>query len=162
MYKTGQTVLYSSNGVCKITEITQKNIGGKNVEYYALKPVCSNNSTLFVPTHSEALVSKMRPILSACEIKAVLASIDGNGGEWIDDKNERLEKWRGIICGGDLISLVMLIRVLHERRKIQEQKGRRLHISDERYLKEAEKMVCDEISIALNIERGEVIPLILR
>lgn len=162
MFSVGQTVLYSSNGVCEITEITKKKIGGKNIEYYVLKPLCSQSSTLFIPTHNEQLVSKMRCTLSAYEINNILASISESDDKWIDDKTERLNEYRQIISTGDCCALVTLIRQLHTHSKLQESKGRHLHISDERILKEAEKMVCDEISLVLNIDRSEVIPLVLK
>ena len=45
------------------------------------------------------------------------------------------------------MKLVELIRRMHFHSKLQLKKGRRLHITDERFLKEAEKMVCDEVSV---------------
>ena len=68
MYKTGDTVLYGSEGVCKITDITEKQFGDVSIEYYILTPVFNNRSTFFVPTKNETLVSRMRPILTNREI----------------------------------------------------------------------------------------------
>ena len=34
MYSIGEVVLYGSNGVCEITEITTKKIGKDSIEYY--------------------------------------------------------------------------------------------------------------------------------
>ena len=73
MYSIGEVVLYGSNGVCEITEITTKKIGKDSIEYYVLKPVCSDSSTLFVPTQNEMLVSRMRVVLSSDEIKDILS-----------------------------------------------------------------------------------------
>ncbi len=162
MFSVGQTVLYSSNGVCEITEITNKKINGNEIEYYVLKPVCSQSSTLFVPTHNERLVGKMRSTLSEDEVNQILANIPDKDDEWIDDKNERFESFREIIAHGSCEELVTLIRQLHTHSIIQEKKGRHLHIADERFLKEAEKMVSDEISLVLHIDRSEVIPMILK
>lgn len=160
MYEVGEVVLYGANGVCEITEITTKKIGKVFVEYYVLKPVCSESSTLFVPTHNEQLVSKMRDVLSSDEIKSILSQKTDNE-IWIDNKSERCEKFKEIIAGGDCKKLVELIRRMHFHSKLQLKKGRRLHMSDERFLKEAEKMVCDEVSVVLHIDRGEVLPLVL-
>ena len=125
MYSIGEVVLYGSNGVCEITEITTKKIGKDSIEYYVLKPVCSDSSTLFV------------------------------------NKAERCEKIKEIISGGDCMKLVELIRRMHFHSNLQLKKGRRLHITDERFLKEAEKMVCDEVSVVLHIDRNDVLPLVL-
>ena len=78
MYSIGEVVLYGSNGVCEITEITTKKIGKDSIEYYVLKPVCSDSSTLFVPTQNEMLVSRMRVVLSSDEIKDILSQKTDN------------------------------------------------------------------------------------
>lgn len=160
MYSIGEVVLYGSNGVCEITEITTKKIGKDPIEYYVLKPVCSDSSTLFVPTQNEMLVSRMRVVLSSDEIKDILSQKTDNE-IWIDNKAERCEKIKEIISGGDCMKLVELIRRMHFHSKLQLKKGRRLHITDERFLKEAEKMVCDEVSVVLHIDRNDVLPLVL-
>lgn len=102
----------------------------------------------------------MRDVLSSDEIKSILSQKTDNE-IWIDNKSERCEKFKEIIAGGDCKKLVELIRRMHFHSKLQLKKGRRLHMSDERFLKEAEKMVCDEVSVVLHIDRGEVLPLVL-
>ncbi len=160
MFSVGQTVLYGTNGVCKIDDITNKKVGKISMEYYVLKPVCSGTSTLFVPTANETLVAKIRPILSEDEINTLL---DENRGcdEWIENKLTRTEVFKEIISEGDTAKLIRLIRAirLHEQEQIS--KGKRLHLSDERFLKEAEKMICEEFSLVLSIEYDEVISLIM-
>lgn len=118
MYSIGEIVLYGSNGVCEITEITTKKIGKDSIEYYVLKPVCSDSSTLFVPTQNEMLVSRMRAVLSSDEIKDILSQKTDNE-IWIDNKAERCEKIKEIISGGDCMKLVELIRRMHFHSKLQ-------------------------------------------
>ena len=160
MLGIGQTVLYGTNGVCKIEDITVKSVGKLKMEYYVLKPVDSDSSTLFVPTANEALVKKIRAVLSEAEIRRILC--DGQACEdWNDNKIERSEHFIEIIARGDSAELVRMIRQLHLHAQQQLAKGKRLHISDERFLKEAEKMVCSEFSLVLNVSRDDVIELIL-
>ncbi len=161
MYKKGDIVLYTSNGVCRITGITTKKIAGTKMEYYVLTPIYADSSTLFVPTCNETLVNKMRYILSSDEINSVISNIVSEP-EWIDDKNARFELCREIISNGDFEKLVLLVRSLKNHEKQQVAKGKHLHISDERFLKEAEKMVSEEISIVLNIKRSDVIPMLMQ
>jgi CarD family transcriptional regulator len=161
MYNVDDVVLYGANGVCRISEITNKKFGSTSIEYYVLKPLCSQSSTLFVPTANEQLVSKMRYVLSAEEINDILSKIEGQP-EWISDKNTRFEFCKEVILSGDLQRLVELVRSLRFHEKAQHRRGKHLHISDERFLKEAEKMVCDEISLVLNMERSQVVPMLLK
>lgn len=161
MYNVDEVVLYGSNGVCRIKEITNQKLAGKMMEYYVLKPLFSQVSTLFVPTNNQALVARMRYVLSKDKIKDILDNLTVTP-EWIDDKNTRLEFCKDTIASGDFEATVNLIRMLRFHEKKQNAKGKHLHISDERYLREAERMACDEISFALNIDRSEIIPMILK
>ena len=160
MFSVGQTVLYGTNGVCRIEKITTRRVGSSEMEYYVLKPVRSDCSTVFVPTGNETLVSRMRFVKSADEVRAILDdrtfSID-----WIDNKNLRAERFRGIISGEDCRELVALVRLIHARAAAVTAQGKRLHISDDRILREAEKMAGDEIATSLGVTREEAIALIL-
>lgn len=162
MFKPDQVVLYGSNGVCKITEITKKEIQGNTIEYYVLKPLFSNTSTLFVPTQNKELVDKMRVMMTVDEVNDILSNLSKDENEWIEDKNDRIIACKKIIASGDCAKLVKLIRSIHIHEEKQNKKGKRLHISDERVLKEAEKMICDEFSIVLKIDREQVMPLVLK
>lgn len=88
MFNAGQTVIYGSNGVCKIIEITTKKISGSMIEYYVLKPLYSDASTLFVPVQNNRLISKIRGVMTAKEINDVIENLP-EIGEWNDNKLER-------------------------------------------------------------------------
>lgn len=115
----------------------------------------------FVPTQNEMLVSRMRVVLSSDEIKDILSQkTDKKYGLTIKPKD--VKKSRILFQGGDCMKLVeALIMRMHFHSNLQLKKGRRLHITDERFLKEAEKMVCDEVSVVLHIDRNDVLPLVL-
>lgn len=82
-------------------------IGKDSIEYYVLKPVCSDSSTLFVPTQNEMLVSRMRVVLSSDEIKDILSQKTDNE-IWIDNKAERCEKSRRLFRAAIVWSLLSL------------------------------------------------------
>ena len=161
MFCVGQTVLYGSNGVCMVDDVTEKRIGKTKMQYYVLKPLCNNTSTLFVPTANQQLVSKMRRILTEDEAEAILRNLPPCG-DWNDNKQERSEQFRAIITEGSCVELIRLIRLVRTHGQEQLAGGKRLHISDERFLKEAEKMVCEEFSLVLHISRDEVLERILQ
>lgn len=160
MFCVGQTVLYGSNGVCMVDDVTEKRIGKTKMQYYVLKPLCNNTSTLFVPTANQQLVSKMRRILTEDEAEAILRDLPPCG-DWNDNKQERSEQFRAIITEGSCVELIRLIRLVRTHGQEQLAGGKRLHISDERFLKEAEKMICEEFSLVLHISRDEVLERIM-
>lgn len=160
MFCAGQKVLYGSNGVCEIEDITEKKIGRERIEYYVLKPICSKSSTLFVPTHNEKLVAKIREVLSAEQIKEILSEVP-DCSDWENDKLIRSESFRGVIAGADFTELIMLVRRIRLHAAKTAEAGKRLHVSDERFLREAEKMVCEEVSTAFDIDRDAALEMII-
>lgn len=161
MYSVGDTVLYGSQGVCKIVGTDVKKIGGSKVEYFVLKPIYDENSTLFVPSSNNNLTSKMRSVLSAEEIYELIKAMPDEDTIWIDDENERKQKYQKIISQGDRKNLVQLIKTLHLHKLSQQGKGRKLHQCDEVFLKQAEKLLYDEFALVLKIKPDEVLPFIM-
>ena len=161
MFCIGDTVLYGSQGVCKIIEIAEKTFGGDTILYYVLKPVYDENSTVFVPVSNAALVAKMRSVLSAEEVYDMIREMPDEETIWIDDENERKQQYHHILAESDRRKLVKMIKTLHLHRTAQNQKGRKLHQSDENMLKQAEKLLYNEFAMVLNIKPDEVLPFIL-
>ncbi|WP_040197362.1 CarD family transcriptional regulator [Candidatus Soleaferrea massiliensis] len=160
MYEINDTVLYGGHGVCRIVEIEERDLCGNRMEYYILKPVYDEKSTVFVPVHNEALTTKMRRILSVDEIYALIASMPNEDSKWIENENERKEKYREIISCGDRIQLIRAIKALYQHQQEQQARGRKLHLADERFFKEAEKMLYDEFALVLHIKPEQVFPFI--
>lgn len=161
MFGVHDVVLYGTEGACEITEITQKDFGAGAAEYYVLQPVYRKNTTVFVPTQNRALVARMRRVLSTEEIEKMIEEIPGESGIWIPDENLRKEEYRKILAGGDSRELIRLVKALYLRQKEQNVRGRKLHQADERFFKEAEKVLYDQFALALKIQPDQVLPLIL-
>ena len=161
MFSVGQNVLYGTNGVCVVDDITEKKIGKVSMEYYVLKPLATDSSTLFVPTHNEELVKRIRDILNKDSIDSILANLP-DIGEWNENKQERSDDFKSIIVDGDCVELIRMIRLIHAHSNDLAENGRHLHMSDERFLKEAEKMVSEEISLVLDVDRDAALELILK
>ena len=162
MYTSGQTVIYGANGVCVIEGVTVRKIGSVSMEYYVLKPLGAVGSTVYVPTQNEKLVGRIRRVKSAGEVRAILASLGSTELEWIGDDIRRHEVFREMIARGDCGELMALVRLLHAQERRLLARGRRLHLADDRILREAEKMAVEEVAAALGTDRGEALSLILR
>ncbi len=160
MFEVGEKVLYSVNGVCEITEITQKTFGKTKIDYYVLKPVFNEASTVFVPVKNEALVKKMKKLMSAQQLDEVLDSVSATEVEWNEDEMTRRQNFKDVISSGIVEDILVILKALWRHRNSQNEKGRKLHISDEVYLKEAEKMIKEEISFVIGVEQEDVLPYI--
>lgn len=161
MHNINDMVLYGTEGICRITDISVRNMHGEDIEYYVLKPVGENNSTIFVPTGSETLTAKMRRIMSAEEIYALIRTMPDEEIEWIENENMRKQRYKEILADGDRKELVRMIKAIYLHEQERKKIGKKLHLSDEKFLKDAEKLLYEEFAHVLNIKKDEVLPFIM-
>ena len=160
MFCTEEIIIYGGYSVCKIAEITQKELDGKMVDYYVLKPVFNPDSTVFVPVNNDMLKKRMHKIICRDDALSLIRSMSQIEKIWIDSENARKEMYKDILARRERCEIVGLIKALHIHQQQQSEKKRRLHISDERLLKEAEKTLCEELAFVLEIAPEEVPSLI--
>lgn len=161
MHSINETILYGAQGVCRVTAITEKNYDGKNSKYYALKPIYDESSTtIFVPLENKTLTAKMRRVLSTDEIYELIRSIPDETTIWIENENERRDRYKEILRSGNRENLIRLIKTLYLHEQSQKENGKKLHATDEYFFKEAEKMLYDEFAHVLCIKRDQVLPFI--
>lgn len=158
MYKTGQIVSYGTTGVCRISGLTERCVGGKPVQYYQLDPVHHGAATILIPTDSKPLLAKLRPVLTAAEIRALLDALPGAPDLWVDNEQERQHRYHEIFRGSDVTKLAQLAYSLSRQKQALTAQGRRMRQSDETAWKEAERLLCDEFSFVLGTEPREIQP----
>lgn len=156
MYQCGDLVMYGIHGVCKILELEKRKVDRKYIEYYVLEPTDQPGTRFYVPTHNESAVAKMRPMLTQEELETMLRAEDTCKDAWIVDENQRKQYYRELINSGDRKSLIRMVITLHKHKLELLQSGRKFHICDENFLKDAEKLIGSEFSVVLNIDQDEV------
>lgn len=162
MFCHGDLVVYGIHGVCRIIDIEKRDVNRKKVEYYVLVPLSQAQARFYVPTGNENAVSKLRPILSREELDDLLHSEKVNQQLWISDENARKQYYRTLINSGDRASLIQMVKVLHKHKQHQQEQGRKFHLSDENFLRDAEKLLGSEFALILDIPNDEVLRYILR
>ncbi len=153
MFRVGDIVVYGWSGVVRIEEIKELPFG--EGLYYVLRPV-SREETVYVPIENKTLVSRMHPVLSAREADEVIASMAGEPLSWIENENARKQMYREVFESGDRIAIARLLKMLWQRRDSLQSSGRRLRMSDEKTMREAERILYDEFSCVWGIPQGEV------
>lgn len=162
-HAVNELVVYGSGGVFRITEICNKKIGSREEEYYVLKPVYERGgSTVYVPVANEKLAGKLRPLLSREEVDGLIDSLPQMQVPWIESQSDRRERYRQLLQRNDSTALIRAVRALRIHRREQEASGKRLYLADERFLKEAERLLYDEFAVALQMEPKQVLPYILQ
>ncbi len=156
MYQVGETVLYGTEGVCKVAEICEMKMGSQKGRYYVLRPVYRVSATIYVPLTNETLVGRMKRVLSVSEVNTLLKNAAAFELPWIEDPNERKQSYSRILIDGDRREVVGLVRVLYLQRESLTANGRRMRASDDQILRDAEKLLNDEFALVLQIPQQEV------
>ena len=161
MYQKNDIVMYNTQGVCKITDIIMKDFGGEQIQYYVLKPVASETAVIYIPVDNEQLTGKMCHVLTADEIYEIIRSLTQEESTWIENEQERKEEYKRIMAQGDRKALITMIKTLYLHKQNLKLQGRKLHVADERFFKEAEKILYDEFALVLHIDAEQVVPFIM-
>lgn len=160
--KVNDTVLYGVHGVCKIVEMETKQIGGKEREYFVLKPIFDRSTKVYVPAWNEALTAKMKRILSVEEIYAMIRSMPEEDLIWVENEADRKRIYQEVLTSGDRGQLIRLIKTLYVRQQKRLEQKKTLLLSDERFMKDAERILYEEFAYVLKIEKEQVLPLIMQ
>ena len=102
----------------------------------------------------------MRRILREDEIVEIIKQFPANDMPWIENDRERQKVFRDVLLYGNSKDIINLTRAIYLHKKMLNEKRRNLHISDERFLKDAERMIFDEIAYVMKIERNQVLGFI--
>lgn len=156
MFSVGDTVVYGTQGVCRIKEISMLKFGKTKAEYYILTPVSDERSVVYVPTGNEKLVSKMRELISREELDELIATAAENKIEWISGDNERKNYCDEVVKTGSRRELMQLIGMLYTRREALREQKKHFHNVDAQYLKAAEHLLHDEFAYVLGIDTDQV------
>lgn len=157
MFTQGETVIYGTNGVCRIDGVTQMDITGEKKDYYVLKPVFNGRSTLFVPIDNEKLVGRMRPLITESGIRALAKAFPSIEPLWIEDEDERKAACAAALADNDRETALALIKAIRVHRDRQFDIGKKLHVGDERFLKDAEKLLREEAAFVLDKDFDRVL-----
>ena len=157
MFQIGELVVYGSTGVCRVEEIAGLDQPGRDREkrYYLLKPLWQDG-VIYAPVDSAKV--PMRPVMGRAEAEALIdrmpdipaASCRGNTAQAL------AQQYQSAVRDGGHQALIQMMKAIHHKRGVAESKNRRLGMIDERYMKQAERMLYGELATALEIGYDDV------
>ncbi|MBO5129394.1 MAG: hypothetical protein J6B95_03495 [Oscillospiraceae bacterium] len=150
MFETGQWVLYGVHGVCRVIGTEKQLVNRKRTEYLVLEPLSRNESRFYLPTGNPTAMAKLKAVLSAGELQALLSSDEIRENVWIADENQRKQTYRELISSGDRVMLLKMVTTLYVYREAQAAAGRKFHLCDDNFLRDAEKLLSSEIALVLD------------
>ena len=152
MYQAGDRVLYGIHGVCCVKKAEERILDGNRRLFLVLEPEGQTGCQYLVPTHNAAAMAKLRPMLTVTELQQLLSSDEIRKNAWIADENQRKLAYRALISGGDRIQILQMIYALYHHQAKQSERGKKFHQCDENFLRDAEKLVCSEISAVMGMD----------
>lgn len=156
MFSVNEKIHYGSSGVCVIQEIATMRFGRTRERYYVLKPVYQKSSLVYVPLDNPELVSRMRPLLSQEEVDELIETMPEVKTAWVDDPQERKACFDALMRNHRCADLIVIIKTLTAHKELRQSRGKSLHVSDETYLREAQRLLYDEFAGALGILPSQV------
>lgn len=155
MYQPGDRVVYGMHGVCRVAGIEEKTVDRRAVSYWVLEPVSQIGASFYVPAHNAAAMAKIRPMLSVHALEELLRSEAVHRDHWIPDENRRKQYYRELISSGDREALMGMVSTLYRHRESQAAAGRKCHMCDENFLRDAEKLLISEVSVVMDLEQDQ-------
>lgn len=162
MFCVGELVVYGGEGVCRVEKIGPSTIScaDRDREYYTLAPLYHSGQVI-TPVDTRVL---MRPIMTAAQAEAFVASLPALAAETMTDLSQRAtrEHYQDVVTSYDCSRLAAFLKALSRRRAAALQSGKKVSQLDERYGKRAEDHLYGELAAALDIARSEVCAYIRR
>ena len=161
MFKIGDVVMHVGAGVCTVEDLQEKKFGklGKN-QYYVLKPLSDNHSTIFFPVENDG--TKVRKLLTQKDIDDLLENVLCVDNLWLDDDRSRQHLFGEILKSGDHKRIIKMISEIHFKRDEKLKAGKKLRVTDEKTMNAAEFMIHQEFSYALNLPLDGVVHYVMK
>lgn len=156
MYAVDDYVVYGIHGVCRILDLQEQCVGTHRRMYYVLEPMDQSGAKYMLPSDNPVVLGKIRPLMSKEELEQILQSSEVEKDCWVADENKRKQIYRELINGGDRATLIRMIGTLERHKQAQTLAGRKFHLCDENFLRDAKKLIESEISLILGIEKLQV------
>ena len=156
MFSVGDYVVHRNSGICKVKEIAPLPMEGglQDTDYYYLVPVNGRGSEIFSPVSDGN--GSLRKVMSETEAQELMRSIPELNEEIIENDKLRDARYKEAIRSCDCRELVKILKTLNARKQKRFSEGKKSTASEDRYFKQAEDNLCNELAFALGKERGQV------
>ena len=154
-FSNGEYVMYGTSGICRIDGSEKKCFDGVHTaEYIRLIPYSSESSTYYIP--ADTIDAKVRRLITEDEIYNIIKRIPTIEITWDNDNLKRREMFTELLKSDNYDQLFCLIKSVYDQRQKRQASGKKLASADEKALKTAEHLMCQEFSVVLGIKPEEV------
>lgn len=157
MFQPGELLVYGTTGVCRVEGVATPNLTRAEWgrQYYLLKPLYQDG-VIYTPLDSGERM--MRPVMSAEDARALIAQIPTIRPEAFRERTLQLlsQRYQTLLQSGNGRDLLELTMSVYQKRRQAEKQNRRLGMVDEKYGRQAERLLFGELAVALDIPVDQV------
>lgn len=157
MYQSGDLVVYGSTGVCRVVDVVNPYSHGpeRNKPFYQLDPIYQEG-TIYTPVNGGKVL--MRPVMSTKDAQNLIDLIPSVNVEPFRERTLQLlaQRYQSALQSGDCLNLLKLTMSVRAKRAQAESRNRRLGAVDEKYGRQAERLLFGELAVALDIPMEQV------
>ena len=154
MFQIGERVVYGFHGVCTVAEMEERVIDRKKAVFMVLEPQEKHGARFYIPTHNAAAMAKVKQMLRAEELESLFRSDTVRNGEWIPEEKRRKMLYRELISSGDREKLMQMVRLVYIYKDQQAKEGKRIHLCDDSFIRDAERLLVGEVSMVLQMDEN--------
>jgi len=154
MYQVGDLVVYGSIGVCRVDGVSCPD-PDSNKQFYQLAPLYQAG-VIYTPVEPGKI--PLRPVMSREDALALVDQIPSVHAEVYRERTLQLlaQRYQSTLQTGDPLQLLTLTMSVYRKRQQALEQNRRLGMVDERFGKQAERLLFGELAAALDIGIDEV------
>ena len=155
MFDIGDWVVYGIHGVCKIIGVEKQMVDHRRKPFFVLQPLASKESRFFLPKDNPTALAKLRTVLNQQQLQDILTSKEVEDDNWIEDENHRRQYYKDLITHGDRIDILKMVASLHRYKDSLAESGRKFHLCDDNFLRDAEKLISSEVALVMDLPMEE-------
>lgn len=156
MFKLEEYIVCGCNGICKVISIGPLEIKGADKEklYYTLQPIYLKKSKVYVAVDNDKIIA--RKIITKDEADKLIKEIPQIETIWFDNDKKREEVYKETVRKYDCREYIKIIKTLYLSKEKRIIEGKKLSISDQKYLQIAKDGLYGELAISLNMPKENV------
>ena len=152
MYQDGDYVVYGVQGVCRVLGKEKQLVNRKRTEYLVLEPLARGEAKFYLPSANPTAMAKLRSLHSREEMDAMFDSDEIRKDCWIKEESLRRQCYRDLLAAGDSMALLQMLGALYHHKDEQAAAGKKFHMCDDNFLRDAEKLLCSEICVVMDMD----------
>jgi CarD family transcriptional regulator len=161
MFQPGDLVVYGTTGVCRVETISTPNSRGpdRHKQYYQLNPLYQDG---FIYAPVDGIKVPVRAVTTREEAEELIDQIPHIQAEAYRAPTMQAlaQYYQSAIRNCNCRSMLELIMSIYAKQRQAEARKRRLGMVDERYMKQATRLLHGELAVALDIPYEQVEPYI--